>query len=114
MIKDLKTEIWVSALIKRSQIGGASAFVIHKGDLDVGSVLIKIATLDGHARLLMPSRNLEGALIWIDATENIDAAFENEKQIDAYMQKRLIHDRDLWLIEIEDKHGRDFLIEKIE
>ncbi len=118
MIKDLKTEIWVSALIKRAQIGGASAFVVHKGDRDVGSVLIKISTLDGNARLVAPSRNMDGALIWVDLSQTIVKRpldeIGLERQIDEYMQKRLSQDRDLWLIEIEDKLGRDFLIEKVE
>lgn len=118
MIKDLKTEVWVSALIKRAEIGGASAFIVHKGDRDAGSVLVKISTLDGNARLVAPSRDLDGNLIWVDLSNSIakKAPYGEkiEKHIDEYMQKRLTQDRDLWLVEIEDKLGRDFLIEKIE
>ncbi len=118
MIKDLKTEVWVSALIKRAQIGGASAYIIHKGDRDVGSVLIKISTLDGNARLVSPSRDLDGNLIWVDLSKTIAKVslevLSLEAQIDQYMQKRISQDIDLWLVEIEDKLGRDFLIEKIE
>ncbi len=115
MIKDLKTEFWVSALIKRCEIGGASAFVTHKGDLENGSVIIKIVPEMRKARLLIPSRNLDGELIFIDMTQKIAAQTEeNELQIDEYIEKRRKTDNDLWIVEIEDKKNRDFLIERVE
>lgn len=115
MIKDLKTDFWVSALIKRCEIGGASAFISHKGDHENGSVLIKIVPKMRFARLLIPSRNLDGELIFIDMTQKIAPnTEENELDIDEYIKKRLKSDNDLWIVEIEDKHGRDFLIERVE
>ncbi len=48
---ELKTEFWASALIRRAEIGGAFAGVVRKGDADAGAVLVKVATLDGRARL---------------------------------------------------------------
>lgn len=115
MIKDLKTDFWVSALIKRCEIGGASAFITHKGDHENGSVLIKIVPQMRKAKLLIPSRNLEGDLIFIDMTQKVSPNLEeNEFEIDEYLTKRLKTDKDLWIVEIEDKLGRDFLIERVE
>lgn len=117
MIKDLKTEFWVSALIRRAQIGGANAYIMHKGDMDAGSVLIKINNLQNEIKLLAPSRNINGDLIFVDLAKQIIKETDDlpkEAQIDNYTNKRIAQDRDLWIIEIEDKEARDFLIEKIE
>ena len=46
----LKTSIWVAALIRRAEIGGASAFVARKGEADAGAVIVKVSLLDGSAR----------------------------------------------------------------
>jgi hypothetical protein len=116
MIRDLKTSIWVSALIKRAEIGGAFAHIVHKGDVDFGSVLIKIVISRSQLKLLAPSRNQKGDLIWVDLTNQITKSeeFSNEIAIDNYLQKRISQDRDLWIVEIEDTKGRDFLIERVE
>ena len=116
MISDLKTSIWVSALIKRAQIGGAFGYVIHKGDVDNGSVIVKITKSQNDSRLLIPSRDLNGSLIFVDITSQIIKS-QNENldfEIENYTKKRISQDYDLWVVEIEDKLGRDFLIEKVE
>lgn len=109
---ELKTEIWVSALIRRAQIGGAFAGVVRKGDPDAGAVLVKVATLDGRARLYAPARDGAGERVWLDLSSG--ALGENEAEIDAYARKRAETDADLWVIEIEDRDGRDFLTEPID
>lgn len=116
MIKDLKTSIWISALIKRAEIGGAFAHIVHKGDADFGSALVKIVISRDESKLLTPSRNGQGDLIWVDLSSQLakktDISLENT--IDEYIQKRLKQDSDLWVVEIEDTKGRDFLIERVE
>ncbi len=116
MIKDLKTSIWISALIKRAEIGGAFAHIIHKGDADFGSALIKIVISRVETKLLTPSRNGQGDLIWVDLSTQIakNTTFSLEASIDEYIQKRINQDSDLWVVEIEDTKGRDFLIERVE
>jgi hypothetical protein len=63
---ELKTEFWASALIRRAGIAGAFAGVVRKGDTDAGAVMVKVASLDGKARLYAPARNGEGERIWLD------------------------------------------------
>jgi hypothetical protein len=109
---ELKTEVWASALIRRASIAGASAAVGRKGDKDAGAVLVKVATLDGRARLYAPARNGQGERIWLDLSAG--PLGEHEGDVDAYVAKRARTDPDLWLIEIEDKHGRHFLQEPVE
>lgn len=108
MQSQLKTSIWVSALLRRAQIAGASGFVMAKGDPDAGIVLVKISTLDGLAMAYFPERNYEtGARVW-RASE-----LKAERDIDAQILARAAGDPDIWRVEIEDKEGRSFLTEKI-
>jgi hypothetical protein len=109
---ELKTEIWAQALIRRAQVGGAMATVARRGDRDAGAALVKVATLDGRARLYAPARDGEGERIWLDLSAG--ALGEDEAAIDEYVRKRAAHDPDIWVIEIEDRQGRPFLLEAID
>jgi len=108
---ELKTEVWASALIRRASIAGAFAAVVRKGDKDAGAVLVKVARLDGNARLYAPARNGEGERIWLDLSAG--PLGEREADVDQYVNKRVLTDPDLWVIEVEDKHGRHFLMEPV-
>lgn len=109
---ELKTDFWASALIRRAQIGGAFAGVVRKGDTDAGAVMVKVATLDGKARLYAPARNGEGERIWLDLSAG--PLGDVEADVDAHIRKRAHTDPDLWVIEVEDKKGRHFLTEPVD
>lgn len=109
---ELKTDFWVSALIRRAQLGGAFAGVVRKGDLDAGAVLVKVASLDGRARLYAPARNGAGERIWLDLSAG--SLGDEERAVDAYARKRAENDPDIWVIEIEDRQGRHFLEEPVD
>jgi hypothetical protein len=109
---ELKTEVWASALIRRATIAGSFAAVGRKGDTDAGAVLVKVATLDGRARLYAPARNGDGERIWLDLSAG--PLGDNEPDVDEYVRKRVTTDPDLWLVEVEDKQGRHFLQEPVD
>jgi hypothetical protein len=109
---ELKTEVWASALIRRASIAGAFAAVVRKGDADAGAVLVKVATLNGRARLYAPARDGAGERIWLDLSAG--SLGESEADVDAAIRKRVETDPDLWVLEVEDKHGRHFLMEPID
>jgi hypothetical protein len=111
-MQQLKTEFWVQALIRRAEIGGAFGGIVRKGDTDAGAVLVKVASLDGRARLYAPAQDNEGERIWLDLS--IGALGDAEPDVDAYARKRAHNDPDLWIVEIEDRHGRHFLTEPID
>lgn len=112
MDPELKTEIWASALIRRAAVGGAFAAVVRKGDTDAGAVLVKVATLDRRARLYAPARNGEGERIWLDRSAG--TLGDDEAEVDAAIRKEIARDPDLWVVEVEDKHGRHFLMEPVD
>lgn len=109
---ELKTDFWASALIRRASNAGAFAGVTRKGDTDAGAVLVKVATLNGKARLYAPARDGDGERIWLDLSAGPLGDVEGD--VDAYVRKRSGTDPDLWVIEIEDKHGRHFLEERVD
>ncbi len=103
----LRTEIFVSALVRRAEVAGAFAAVVARGDGDAGDVVVKINALNGAARVFVPSFDLEGERAWIEPIG--DGGFVAEADADAYVRRRLERDPDTWVVEIEDKAGRSFL-----
>ena len=89
-----------------------AAGITRKGDPDGGAVLVKVATLDGRARLYAPARAGEGDRIWLDLSAGVLG--DAEADVDAYARKRADTDPDLWVVEIEDKQGRHFLDEPVD
>lgn len=109
---ELKTDLWAGALIRRAELGGAFAVVAQRGDPDAGAVLVKVATLDGRARLYAPALDAQGEQVFLDLSAG--SLGDSEAAVDAYARKRRANDPDLWVIEIEDKAGRHFLTERID
>jgi hypothetical protein len=108
----LATRIWVDALVRRAEVAGAAAFIVQKGDESRGDTLIKVSTLDGKARALTPRTGMDGERMFIDLqTQGIGP---EEAEVDAYIVRTRQRDRDLWVIEIEDREGRHFLTESVE
>lgn len=107
MPREIPSSLWVSALLRRANGAGAFATIVHRGDEDRGDVLVKVTRARGEARLYAPAFNPEGP------SEFERLAPEDEAGVDELIGKRLKADRDLWVIEIEDREGRHFLTEKV-
>ena len=50
----IATELRVKALVRRCRVGGASAFVMRRGDSERGALYVKVSTLDGRALVFGP------------------------------------------------------------
>ncbi|PKP80737.1 MAG: DUF1491 domain-containing protein [Alphaproteobacteria bacterium HGW-Alphaproteobacteria-18] len=108
----LPARLWTDALIRRASLAGASAFVLQHGDDERGDVLVKVARLDGTAAAYTPSMSLDGERIFLNlAAQGIGP---EEAAVDEYIRRAKARDRDLWIIEIEDREGRHFLTEPVE
>lgn len=112
ILAQLKTDFWAAALIRRAQAAGAFAALTRRGDPDAGDVLVKVATLDGRARLYAPALGPGGERMWLDLSAG--ALGDAEAAIDEAIRKRAARDADLWVIEVEDRAGRTFLTEPID
>ena len=107
----LKAEIWIKALIRRAQVAGAFAAVVRKGDETAGSLLLKINTLSGQATVFVPGYDFDGNRVW---RSHDKGGATSEADADAYIEKAISRDPDVWVVEIEDMEGRNFLDEPVE
>lgn len=102
----LTTEFWVAAYLTRLRLNDIPAFVVAKGDLTAGTVLVKQSTLDGQACVYQRSFDLmTGERAWIVLEKGDDAT------CDAAITRQRSYDPDLWVIEVEDRAGRHLLDE---
>jgi len=102
----LTAEIWVSAYLTRLRLAGIPAFVVARGDATAGAVLVKLNTLDGQACCFQRSFDvMTGDRRWVVLHQG------SELEVDASVAKQRGFDPDLWVIEVEDRHGRHLLDE---
>jgi hypothetical protein len=105
----LSSDLWVSALIRRAELAGAFATVARKGDARAGTVMVKaFDTTARRARLYSEAFGPDGDRLWMQPIES-----EIEAELDAYIERQLRYDPDLWIVEIEDREGRHFITEKV-
>ena len=106
------SELWVSALIRRSQLAGAFATVVHRGAAEAGAIFLIINDLRGGNALYGPAPQadyeFEGSQerqfeCLLEAAETTD--------LDQKIQRERSFDPDIWVVEIEDRQGRNFLLE---
>lgn len=107
----LRSDIFVSALIRQAETQGAVAVLRRRGAAEAGAVFVKIDRLDGRAALLGPAPQSEELPTGVDrlfARLHKDAwiaPIEAEER----MRREIAFDSDLWLVEIEDRDGRSFV-----
>jgi hypothetical protein len=106
----LKSDIWVTAYLRRCQHEGAMAVLERRGDADAGAIYIKVSRLDGTALLFGPApAGLEEAREdrrWQPCLPHMPVA---ETEADAYLRKQREYDPDIWVVAVEDRAGRHFL-----
>jgi hypothetical protein len=106
----LKSELWVKAYLRRCQHEGVAAVLVRRGDADAGAIYIKISRLDGTAKLFGPApAGLEEAREerrWQPCLEREPAP---EAEADAYLERQIGFDPDIWIVVVEDRQGRHFL-----
>jgi len=106
----LSTDLWVAALIRRAEQGGAFAVVARRGDPRAGAVLVKLLNRrDGWARLYAEAVRGDGERVWMQP-----ASARDEAGVDAYVERSRRIDPDVWVVEIDDANGRHFLTEPVD
>jgi hypothetical protein len=108
----LKSALWVAAYIRRCQVEGVFAVLRRRGAEEAGAVFVRISRLDGTSDLFEPAPQSA-----FDAAPSASRAFSPsfDKQpvpddaVDAYLTRQLKFDPDIWIVEVEDRSGRNFL-----
>jgi hypothetical protein len=106
----LKAEIWVRAYMRRCAAEGAPAVLVRRGDADAGAIYVKVSRLDGTARLFGPAPaglDEQGAdRRWVPV---LGTPSPSESDCDTYLERQIAFDPDIWIVAVEDPHGRHFL-----
>jgi len=104
----VKTEIRVSAQVRRAHSAGSFATIVRRGDADAGAVAVKLYQGPGAVKLFIQSRDLDGKMVWREPFGE-EAPDGLEAKIDRWLEKESSIDPDLWIVEIEDRDGRIFV-----
>jgi hypothetical protein len=99
----IKASIWIAAQIRVCNLNAMQAVVRRRGDPDAGSLLIRLDRLNGSSELLSQSRDAQGTRVWLKASGAEPMA---DADVEAYIQRRIERDPDIWVLEIEDRDNR--------
>ena len=103
----------MSAYLRRCHVEGAFAAVRRRGAEEAGAVFIKINRLDGSGTLYGPAPQTA-----FDDAQPADRFFTivlgrdapaPEADIEARLTREIRFDPDVWIVEVEDRAGRNFL-----
>ena len=109
----LKSGIWVSAYLRRRHIDGTFAVVRRRGAEEAGAIFIKVNRLDGTGTLYAPA-----AQATFEEARPLERMFTaavgrdspaSDADIEVRLTKEIRFDPDLWIVEVEDRTGRNFL-----
>src|SRR6185369_9835777 len=100
----LPTDVLVMATVRRCNNGDTFAAILHRGDDWGGAIIVKLNLLNGTSKVLTQSRDLDGKIAWLAANKG---ALMNEQEATDYIDRQVKRDPDLWIVEIEDRQGRN-------
>ncbi|MBT3661371.1 MAG: DUF1491 family protein [Rhodospirillaceae bacterium] len=98
----LKVEIWIKAQVRMCDINMTPAYIRRRGDPDAGAVLLKLDKLDGTSEVFTQVRTGSGEKAWTSGTGGAAVA---DGEAEAYIERQLKYDPDIWVLEIEDRNG---------
>ncbi len=106
----LRSDIWVAAYLRRCGSADVAAFLRRRGAPEAGAIFVKIDRLDGSAALFAPAPQSEARedVARLFSRAHRDEWIENAA-VEARLAKEIDFDPDLWIVEVEDRAGRNFL-----
>lgn len=112
----LRSDFFVAALIRAAELGGAFATLRRHGADAAGAILVRIDRRDGTGALYGPAPQAlvgEGDPGRRFMRMHVAATLD-DVAIEARIARELGFDPDLWIVEIEDRQGRTFILELAE
>lgn len=98
----LKTDIWIKAHLRRCMAEAVPAVIARKGDPDAGGVILRVNLLDGTSRVRSLTRDMDGAIAWIGG---LGGDARPDAEVEGYIARQVDRDPDVWVVEIEHRHG---------
>lgn len=107
----VSSSFWVGALVRRCNAAGAAAFVTQSGAPEAGAIFIVVDRLSGELDLYAPAPQTA----WGEdrpADRRFDRVAERASAdaIGDRLEKERRFDSDLWVVTVEDRDGRSFLV----
>jgi hypothetical protein len=107
----LKSALWVAAYLRRCQVEGTFGVVRRRGAEEAGAIYVRIDRLNGTSDLYGPAPQSE-----VDSGR-ADRSFvpclterpAPDTSVEAYLAREIKFDPDVWIVEVEDAAGRNFL-----
>lgn len=97
----LPTALYVDAHLTNLTAQAKFYHFIQKGNHSSGIVMLKLNSLQGKVKLIIQERDfMTDKMTWVAAMEQETV---EEPDADAYIQRAITRDPDLWVIEIEDR-----------
>lgn len=106
----LRARLWVQAVLRRCAVEGVTAVVAAKGDEDGGAILVKLNRGAEGCEVFGQTRDAQGRMAWMRTT---GPAPVPEERAEAAIARARDVDRDLWVIEVEDRAGRVPFLENV-
>jgi hypothetical protein len=107
----LRSDIWVSAYLRRCAVEGVTAVLRRRGAAEAGAIFVKVDRLDGTGTLYGAAPSMQELPPGVDrlfarqhAPETLPPA-----DIEARLARERKFDPDIWIVEVEDRVGRSFL-----
>ena len=99
---ELKSFLKIKSAIRASYAKNKVATVIHSGDDDNGSILLKIRRKDSKSCLMGKSLSNDGSYTWSLLSE-CKNEWQEEDTVNEKIHKELRIDPDLWVLELESE-----------
>ena len=110
MVMGLTTGIWVSAQVRLCDRAFIPATIVRHGNDEAGTVLVKINRFEQGVTVFAQATSLDGEPAWSRGTGPKPVT---EAEADAYNERQVKFDPDVWVLEIEDRKGQYKLDGKI-
>jgi hypothetical protein len=103
MVMGLTTGLWVMAQVRLCDRAFIPATVVRRGDNDAGTVLLKLNRFEGGVTVYAQASSSGAEPVWSKGTGPNPVS---EAEADAYIERQVKYDPDVWVLEIEDRRGQ--------
>ena len=103
MAMGLTTGLWVSAQVRLCDIAFIPATIVRRGDPDAGTVLLKLNRFEEGVTVYTQATSMTDEPAWTRGTGPTPVS---EAEADAYIERQVKYDPDVWVLEIEDRRGQ--------